>query len=80
MPCGIEKNLEFKAALPMICAALISIPIAVYFSAAVSGEIFKILLGAVLIVLSIYFLFFNKRIKIKATCFNGIIVGILAVR
>ncbi len=61
----------------MICAALISIPIAVYFSAAVSGEIFKILLGVVLIALSIYFIFFNAHIKIKPTCFNGILAGTL---
>lgn len=72
-----RRNVEFKTALPMICAALISIPVAVYFSAAVSGEVFKILLGAVLIVLSIYFMFFNKHIKIKPTCFNGILAGTL---
>ncbi len=72
-----RKNVEFKTALPMICAALISIPVAVYFSALVSGEIFKILLGVVLITLSIYFMFFNVRIKIKPTCFNGILAGTL---
>jgi len=72
-----RRNVELKTALPMICAALVSIPIAVYFSAAVSGEIFKILLGAVLIVLSIYFMFFNKHIKINPTCFNGILAGTL---
>ena len=72
-----RRNVEFKTALPMICAALISIPVAVCFSAAVSGEIFKILLGAVLIVLSIYFMFFNKHIKINPTCFNGILAGTL---
>jgi uncharacterized membrane protein YfcA len=47
----------------------------VHFSAAVSGEIFKILLGSVLIVLSIYFLFFNQRIKIKPCVRNGLISG-----
>ena len=72
-----RRNVEFKTALPMICAALISIPVAVYFSAAVSGEVFKILLGEVLIVLSIYFMFFNKHIKINPTCFNGILAGTL---
>ncbi len=72
-----RKNVEFKTALPMIAAALISIPVAVYFSAAVSGKIFKILFGVVLIALSIYFMFFNARIKIKPTCFNGILAGTL---
>lgn len=72
-----RKNVAVKTALPMMCAALVSIPIAVYFSAKVSGEIFKILLGSVLIVLSVYFLFFNKRIKIKPTIPNGILSGAL---
>ncbi|MBQ8551103.1 MAG: sulfite exporter TauE/SafE family protein [Clostridia bacterium] len=69
------KKVEYKTVLPMICAALITIPIAVRFSAVVSGEIFKILLGSVLIVLSIYFLFFNQRIKIKPGIVNGLIAG-----
>lgn len=72
-----RKNIELKTALPMICAALISVPVAVSFSAAVSGEIFKILLGVVLIALSVYFIFFNTHIKIKPTCFNGILAGAL---
>lgn len=72
-----RRNVEIRTVIPMICAALISIPVAVYFSAAVSGKIFEILLGAVLIALSIYFLFFNEHIKIKPTCFNGILAGAL---
>ncbi len=70
-----RKNANYKTALPMICAALISIPIAVHFSSVVSGNLFKILLGLVLIVLSLYFIFFNKRINIKPTFFNGILAG-----
>ncbi len=72
-----RKNIAYKTALPMICAALVSIPIAVRFSAAVSGDIFKILLGAVLILLSIYFIFFNKKINIKPTFSNGLLAGTL---
>ena len=72
-----RKNTAYKTALPMICSALILIPIAVRFSAAVSGNIFKLLLGAVLIVLSLYFLFFNRRIQLKPTLSNGILAGAL---
>ena len=72
-----RKNIEYKTALPMICAALVSIPVAVHFSSVVPGEIFKILLGIVLIILSLYFLFFNTRIKIKPTFFNGVLAGAL---
>jgi uncharacterized membrane protein YfcA len=59
----------------MVVASLITIPIAVYFSAEVSSGIFKILLGTVLIILSIYFLFFNKNVKIKPNFKNGVISG-----
>ena len=61
----------------MICASLIFVPIAVYFSVLVSGGMLKILLGIVLIALSIYFIFFNAHIKIKPTCLNGILAGSL---
>ncbi len=71
------KNVAYKTVIPMMCAALISIPIAVHFAARVSGDLFKILLGSVLIVLSIYFIFFNKHIKIRAGVRNGIISGAL---
>ena len=72
-----RRNIAYRTAIPMLAAALISIPIAVSFSAKVSAHIFKILLGAVLVILSLYFLFFNKRIKIKPTIPNGIVAGTL---
>ena len=73
-----RKNIAFKTALPMLAAAMIPIMIAVYFSANVSADVFKILLGSVLVILSIYFLFFNKRIKIKPTPLNGVIAGTIS--
>ena len=72
-----RKNVAYKTAIPMLAAALISIPIAVYFAAKVSAKIFEILLSSVLVILSIYFLFFNKKIKIKPTVPNGIVAGTL---
>lgn len=61
----------------MMAAALIAIPVAVHFSSAVSGDIFKILLGAVLVVLSVYFLFFKDRISMKPNIPNGLLAGTL---
>ncbi len=72
-----HKNIAFQTAIPMLAAAMISIPIAVYFAAKVSANIFKILLGSVLVILSLYFLFFNKKLKIKPTPVNGVIAGTL---
>ena len=70
-----RKNVVYRTAFPMLCAALLTIPVAVYCSVAVSGELFEVILGVVLIVLSIYFLFFAKRIRIKPTLFGGVLAG-----
>lgn len=70
-----RKDIAFKTALPMVAASLATIPVAVYFSASISGQFFEILLGAVLIVLSIYFLFFNKSVTIRPKVNNGLLTG-----
>lgn len=72
-----RKDVSFKTALPMLIAALVTIPIAVYFAERVPGAIFKKLLGSVLILLSLYFLFLGKRLKIKPTAINGVVSGSL---
>lgn len=72
-----RRDISFKTTLPMFAAAMVSITVAVYFSARVSAEIFKALLGSALILLSIYFLVFSSKIKIKPTAVNGIIAGTL---
>jgi len=70
-----RKNINFKIVIPLICAALITIPIAVEVAAYVPKDVFKIILGVVLILLSIYFIFFNRKIAIKPTIFNGVLAG-----
>ena len=70
-----RKRVVYKTAIPMLLAALVSIPVAVYCSVMVSGEIFKILLGVVLILLSVYFLFFSHRIHFRATALGGALAG-----
>lgn len=70
-----RKNIAYRTALPMVAAALITIPLAVYFSKQISGNSFHSLLGAVLILLSLYFLLFHKHIKMKPTVRNGILAG-----
>lgn len=72
-----RKQIRYKMAWPMIGASLVTIPIAVHFSSVVSAHIFKILLGCVLIVLSVYFIFFNRNVKIKPSAANGILAGVL---
>ncbi|MBQ8600011.1 MAG: sulfite exporter TauE/SafE family protein [Clostridia bacterium] len=73
-----RKNVAYKMVLPMIITALVLIPPAVHFSVVVPGKIFKILLGIILILISLYFIFFNTRIRIRPTLFNGILSGSLS--
>jgi len=70
-----RKNIPFKTVTPLLIAAGITIPVAVCFSVWVPKGIFEILLGSVLIILSLYFLFFSKRIRIKASTMNGLLAG-----
>jgi len=72
-----RKHIHIRTMLPLIFAALIAIPIAVRFSAGLNARSMKMLLGVVLIVLSVYFLFFSKRVHIRPTVCNGVIAGAL---
>lgn len=71
-----RRSVNFKVMLPMILAAMCAIPVAVWLSGYISGDMFTIILGAVLIVLSIYFIFFGGRIRFKATPAGGVIAGV----
>ena len=72
-----RKDTPYKTVLPLLVAAMVIIPIAVYFSASVPDKVFKILLGVVLILLSIYFLFFGNKIHFKPTPTKGALAGAL---
>ena len=70
-----RRNIAYRTALPMVAAALVVIPLAVYFSKLIPGNRFHILLGIVLILLSLYFLVCNNRIQIAPTARNGVLAG-----
>ena len=72
-----RKSIAYKTVLPMVIATLVCIPVAVHYAHAVSGKIFQILLGTVLILMSLYFLFFNARIHIRPTFGSGLAAGAL---
>lgn len=73
-----RKKIPYKTVFPALLTALVTIPIAVRLAKYVSASIFDVLLGSVLILLSIYFLFFSKNIKIRPTVPNGCIAGTLS--
>lgn len=72
-----RQHIAFKTAIPMIAAAIVTITAAVRFATLVSADSFQMLLGGVLILMSLYFIFFNQRIKIRPTIGNGLIAGSL---
>lgn len=70
-----RKNIHFSTMLPPLAAALVIIPVMVRFSATVPEEQLKLLLGAVLITLSLYFIFFSKKIHIRPSVPAGLLCG-----
>ena len=66
-----------ETAFPIVASSLVTIPIAVYFSTRISSRILEVLLGAILVVLSVYFLFFGNKLRIKPNLANGMITGAL---
>ena len=73
-----RKSIQLKVMLPLVGAAMAVIPLAVHLSASLPQSVIKRLLGAVLVVLSIYFLFFSNRVHLKPTVPNGILAGLVA--
>lgn len=72
-----HKDTDFKLILPLVCAAGVTIPIAVALSAKVPQRIMTAILGAVLILLSIYFLMFSKKISLRPSIPAGLAAGAL---
>lgn len=70
-----RKNISFKAVTPMLLSALVTIPVAVYFASKIEHGLFKILIGVILILLSVFLLFLGNRIKVKTNIKNGVISG-----
>ena len=70
-----RKKIQFRVLMPLLCSAMVAIPVAVLFLAGGPEQLMKMLLGIVMVVLSIYFLYFSKRITIRPTVCNGIIAG-----
>ncbi|MBR4955978.1 MAG: sulfite exporter TauE/SafE family protein [Clostridia bacterium] len=70
-----RKDANPRLIVPLICASMITIPVAVAFSARVPQRIMTVILGAVLIVLSVYFLAVSAKIRIKATPLSGAVAG-----
>jgi len=72
-----RRHIKPKLIFPMAGAALITIPLAILGASMVPKQTMMLLLGIVLILLSLYFLLFSKRIHLKASVGTGLMVGAL---
>lgn len=74
----MRKSIQWKLAAPTVAASLITVPLAVGFSVNASEDLVRSLLGVALIVLSVYFLFFTGKVRLKASAPAGLLAGSLS--
>ena len=72
-----RKKVKIKDTLFMVIGYLVLSTICVIFGKNIPNKTLKLALGIFLIVLSIYFIFFSKKIKMQPTPRNGLIAGSL---
>lgn len=72
-----RKSIDFKTIIPIIIPAIAMVTLTVQFSKKASSALMMTILGCVLIALSLYFLFFSQKIRLKASVGGGIAVGTL---
>ena len=70
-----RKNIAFRLILPIIIPAMIMVTLSVQISKSVSSGIMMVVLGSVLILLSIYFLLFSQKLRLKSSVPGGIAIG-----
>ena len=72
------RRIQWKQVLPFVGVALIWNFICAYYSAGWNQQVLKAFLGAVFILLALYFLGFQRELKIKGSVRNGILTGSIA--
>lgn len=73
-----RKHINWRLVLPCLATAMITTVLSVIFMTKQSGSTLKLLLGIVLILLSVYFIFFSKRLKVSGNIPTGLGVGLLS--
>ena len=72
------RQADFKMIMPVLVGYLGTSTVIIPLAKRFSGGVLTKALGILLVAVSIYFIFFNNKIKIKPTFTNGIIAGIIA--
>lgn len=72
-----RAHIRWRVLLPPMASFFVSSALVVTFAAGSADALLKKLLACALILLSVYFAFFSKKLKIKPTVVSGIIAGLL---
>ena len=73
-----RKAVKMKLILPPLLGYFIFAAVAVFFSVGTADSTLSTILGAALILLSLYFIFIKNNLRIKPTFVNGVIAGALS--
>lgn len=71
-----HKSIRYRLMWPMLAGYAVASTASIRFSLGQSREFLMRLLGIVLILLSLYFIFLNDRLRIRPSPKNGVIAGI----
>lgn len=72
------NHVQWRLLIIPVCLSLTAGFFCIHFGASLPDKIAKRVLGAFLIILSLYFVFFSGRVRIKATPKSGAVMGILS--
>ena len=72
------KKVQVKYIIPAIISYFAAAGAAAYVAALVDVSVLRRGLGALLVILAVYFIFFSSKVKIKGNTRNGIIAGLLS--
>ena len=75
-----RKNVQFKLILPILIPAMIMVTLSVQFSKKVPAEAMMIVLGSVLVLLSLYFLFFSQKICAVVSGTTSLVTSFVTTR
>ncbi len=74
----LYKLIVWKKLIPILLTFLVVSYFSIIFVASASDGFLKKILGAILILVSIYFFFFSSKVKLKSTLFVQIVMGVIS--
>ncbi len=72
---SLRKKVQWKQMLVPLCAYFLISSLTMHYASGLANETLKIMLGVLLVLLSAYFLFVAKRLRMQANVPNGLLAG-----